>query len=166
MIYGETGYWDKSIQSVFRHDILTEVTAENATLINDCLIKNTAFADTRLKPDKDNLILFLEQMIRNKWRLFLMDKKLYAYGPAIYNPFKMNDLESLFWHHSCFYILNIIIRIYEKTIFTPCWGNNQSLFNCSSTFDRRYGPRVCGLAGTISCLNPCSILSRNFFLSR
>jgi len=74
IIYGETGYWDKSIQSVFRHDIFNEITAENAKLIKNCVIKDTAFSDTRLKTDKDNFIYFLDQTIQNKWRLLLIDK--------------------------------------------------------------------------------------------
>ena len=61
---------------------------------------------------------------------------------------------------------NIIIRIYEKTIFTPCWRNNQNLFNCSSTFDRRDDPRLCGLAGTVGSSSPFNFIPRLFFIAQ
>ena len=73
-IYGDTGYWDKSIQQVFKHDIFNEITSENAQLIKNCISSDTAFNDDRLRTDKDNFILFLDKVIQNKWRLFLIDK--------------------------------------------------------------------------------------------
>jgi hypothetical protein len=74
IIYGETGYWDKNIQSVFIHDIFNEINKENALQIKECILQDTAFSDTRLKADKDNFIMFLDMAIQDKWRLFLTDK--------------------------------------------------------------------------------------------
>ncbi len=73
-IYGNTGYWDEKLKAILQDHIYTEITADNAKLIKDCINQNTAFNDDRLQPDKDNFIHFLEQAINKKWRLFLIDK--------------------------------------------------------------------------------------------
>jgi hypothetical protein len=73
-IYGNTGYWDKNIQTVFVGENLNEVTADKAKLLKDCINHNAAFNDERLQPDKDNFIFFLDRVIEEKWRLFLTDK--------------------------------------------------------------------------------------------
>lgn len=73
-IYGSTGHWDKSIQSVFHGESLNEITADNAKLIKECINQDAAFEDKRLQPDKGNFLFFLDQVIDKKWRMFLTDK--------------------------------------------------------------------------------------------
>ena len=73
-IYGNAGYWDKNINTVFQAIIYNEITADKAKLIKDCISQDTAFSDKRLQPDKDNFIYFLDQVIDEKWRLLLIDK--------------------------------------------------------------------------------------------
>lgn len=74
IIYGEIGYWDKNIQFIFKHDIFNEINRENAEIIKKCIVQDTAFNDNRLKADKSNFLMFLEMVVQNKWRLFLIDK--------------------------------------------------------------------------------------------
>ncbi|WP_205573382.1 hypothetical protein, partial [Flavisolibacter nicotianae] len=73
-IYGNTGYWDKNIKTVFRDEIFNEITADKAKLIKNCINQDSAFNDKRLQPDRDNFIHFLDQVIQKKWRLLLIDK--------------------------------------------------------------------------------------------
>jgi hypothetical protein len=74
IIYGQTGHWDNNIKSVFKHDIFNEIKKGNAQQIKDCILQDTSFSDNRLKADKDNFIMFLDMVIQDKWRLFLLDK--------------------------------------------------------------------------------------------
>ena len=68
------GYWDENIKKVFGEESYNEFTVDKAQLIRDCIRSDTAFADTRLQPDKDNFTFILDQVIARKWRLLLMDK--------------------------------------------------------------------------------------------
>lgn len=70
----ESGYWDENIKKVFGEENYNEFTVDKAQLIRDCIRSDTAFADTRLQPDKDNFTFILDQVIARKWRLLLMDK--------------------------------------------------------------------------------------------
>lgn len=67
------GYWDENIKKVFGEETYNEFTVDKVQLIRDCIKSDTAFADTRLQPDKDNFLFILDQVIARKWRLLLMD---------------------------------------------------------------------------------------------
>jgi hypothetical protein len=72
-IYGDTGYCDENIQSVFEYDVLSEISVENARVIKDCIVNDAAFSDARIKSDKENFIMFLDKVVQKQWRLFLLD---------------------------------------------------------------------------------------------
>jgi hypothetical protein len=70
----ESAYYDENIKKVFGEEAYNEFTADKVQLISDCIRSDTAFADARLQPDKDNFLYMLDQVIARKWRLLLMDK--------------------------------------------------------------------------------------------
>ncbi len=69
----ESAYFDENIKKVFGEETYNEFTVDKVQLIRDCIKSDTAFADTRLQPDKDNFLFILDQVIARKWRLLLMD---------------------------------------------------------------------------------------------
>lgn len=69
----ESVYFDENIKKVFGEETYNEFTTDKAQLIRDCIRSDTAFADTRLQPDKDNFLYILDKVIARKWRLLLMD---------------------------------------------------------------------------------------------
>ncbi|AXY78126.1 hypothetical protein D3H65_30845 [Paraflavitalea soli] len=66
-------YWDENIKKVFGEETYNEFTVDKVQLISHCIRTDTAFADPRLQPDKDNFLYILDQVIARKWRLILMD---------------------------------------------------------------------------------------------
>ncbi len=74
IIYGQIGTWDKHVDSVFKHRIFNEITAENAVAIKGTILSDPIFNDLRFKADKENFISFLDKTAKKEWRLFLFDK--------------------------------------------------------------------------------------------
>jgi len=72
-IYGTAGYHDENIRKIFPDDIYNEITAAVALQIKKDINNSTAFNDLRFQQDKNNFVYFLDQVIRNKCRLFLFD---------------------------------------------------------------------------------------------
>jgi hypothetical protein len=72
-IYGDNGYWDENIRTVFGQEMFNEITSEKAKEIKKCINAEKAFSDSKLQPDKNIFILLLDSTIAERWRLFLVD---------------------------------------------------------------------------------------------
>jgi hypothetical protein len=70
-ITGQTGYHDEKMALIIEG--YNEITPDKAAIIKECILKDSAFNDKRLQPDKDHFLLFLDKVIANQWRLFLFD---------------------------------------------------------------------------------------------
>lgn len=73
MIYGEIGYWDDKLKTIFGEHIFNEITSDQAKRIKLIILNDKSFDDNRFRTDRDNFIYFLDKTINNEWRLLLTD---------------------------------------------------------------------------------------------